>query len=238
MQFEGKTIVVIGGSSGIGLEIVKQLESEGATIYATSRKQSDELKDTSATFIELDINGEVSALDDLPDSIDGLVYCPGTINLKPFNRLKTEDFENDFRVNLLGAVKVIQSVHGKLKKSGHASVVMFSTVAVQQGLSFHASVASAKGAVEGLGRSLAAELAPQKIRVNVVAPSLTDTPLASNLLSTEEKRKASEKRHPLGSVGTPQELAAMAIFLLSEKSGWITGQVIHVDGGMSSIKSL
>jgi NAD(P)-dependent dehydrogenase (short-subunit alcohol dehydrogenase family) len=169
------------------------------------------------------------------DRLDGLVYCPGTINLKPFHRLKAEDFLEDFEINVMGAVKSIQDMLPLLKKSENASVVMFSTIAVQQGMGFHSSVAASKGAIEGFARALAAELAP-KIRVNVVAPSIVNTPLADRLLNTDDKVKASEKRHPLQKIGTADDIAAMAQLLLSDESSWITGQIMHVDGGMSAIK--
>jgi 3-oxoacyl-[acyl-carrier protein] reductase len=156
--------------------------------------------------------------------------------LKPFQRLASADFQRDFEINLLGAVKVIQGCLKRLKKSPTgASVILFSTVAVKVGMPFHASVASAKGAVEGLMKSLAAEFAP-RIRVNAIAPSLTDTPLAASLLSSDDRRKASADRHPLKRIGSPQEIAGLAQHLLSDEGSWITGQVFHVDGGMSSLR--
>ncbi|MEQ8712990.1 MAG: SDR family oxidoreductase [Cyclobacteriaceae bacterium] len=237
-ELNSKNILVVGGSSGIGLEVVKQATALGAQVWSASRNNTEELQTTDAKFIQLDVTSEDIRLDDLPDQLDALVYCPGTINLKPFHRLKVEDFQKDFDINVLGAVKVIQAALPRLKKSEAAAIVTFSTVAVQQGMGFHASVAAAKGAIEGLSRSLAAELSPQNIRVNCIAPSLTDTPLAAQLLSTPEKREASEKRHPIKKVGKAADLAATAIYLISGSSEWITGQVWHVDGGMSSIKSL
>ena len=169
--------------------------------------------------------------------IDGFAYCPGTINLKPFHGLKPEDFQEDFEVNVKGAIKVLQTIVKQLKKQEHSSIVFFSTVAVQQGMPFHASIAASKGALEGLTRSLAAELAP-KIRVNCIALSITDTPLASRILSSEDKKEASGKRHALGRVGTAEEAAKLTCFLISDESSWMTGQVIGLDGGMSSTRSL
>ena len=234
---EHKNILVVGGSSGIGLELVTRLLTQGATVFSASR-HAGELP-AGASFITLDITADVSGLAaQLPEALHGVAYCPGTINLKPFARLSEEDFLNDFKVNVLGAVKVLQAVLPRLKASGSASVVLFSTVAVQTGMGFHTSIATAKGGVEGLTRALAAELAPNKIRVNAIAPSLTDTPLAGNLLATPEKKEASNKRHPLGRYGTAAELAAVAAFLLSDDASWMTGQVLGVDGGMSSVRSL
>jgi NAD(P)-dependent dehydrogenase (short-subunit alcohol dehydrogenase family) len=170
-----------------------------------------------------------------PDILDGLVYCPGAVNLKPFARIKPEDFISDYQLQLIGAVKVIQACLPKLKNASNPSIVLFSTVAVQTGFNFHSLVASSKGAVEGLTKALAAEFAP-KIRVNCIAPSITDTPLAGALLNSVEKKEANAQRHPLKKIGKPEDLANLAEFLLSEKSGWITGQIIHSDGGMSSLK--
>ena len=229
--------LVIGGSSGIGLELVKKLLNQGHDVYAASRHKGD--LPMEAKFVELDVLENIESLKSaLPEKIDGLAYCPGTINLKPFARLKEEDFLNDYKVNVLGAVKVIQSVFNNLKNAGNSSIVLFSTVAVQQGMGFHASIAAAKGAIEGLTKSLAAEFASIKIRVNAIAPSLTATPLASQLISTPERKEASDKRHPLGRIGTAEELADAAYFLISPQSSWITGQILGIDGGMSSIRTL
>ena len=142
---------------------------------------------------------------------------------------------NDFNLQVIGAIKVIQAIMPKLKKAENASIVLFSTVAVQTGFSFHSQVSASKGAIEGLTKALAAEFAP-KIRINCIAPSLTDTPLATSLINTEQKAEANAQRHPLKRIGKAEDLANMAEFLLSEKSGWITGQVFHVDGGMSALK--
>jgi NAD(P)-dependent dehydrogenase (short-subunit alcohol dehydrogenase family) len=171
----------------------------------------------------------------LPAQIDGLVYCPGSILLKPFTRVSTEDLINDYQLQVIGAVKIIQQLLPYLKKSNAASIVLFSTVAVEMGFNFHSIVAASKGAIEGLTKALAAELAP-KIRVNCIAPSITNTPLASSLLNSDEKIVANAQRHPLKKIGTASDVAAMACFLLSDQATWITGQIMHVDGGMSAIK--
>ena len=173
-------------------------------------------------------------LEQLPSKIDGFAYCPGSINLRPFRGLKPEAFINDFEINVMGAVRCLQSIQPLLVASEQASVVLFSTVAVQTGMSFHASVAASKGALEGLARSLAAEWAP-KVRVNVIAPSITNTPLANRFLNNDTKKEKASQRHPLKRIGTTQDVAQLASFLLSDKSSWMTGQVIGLDGGMSSL---
>lgn len=220
-----QNFLIIGGSSGIGLKLAELLTSKNHHVIDASRR-SDELPFNALTDT-LDIST-------LPDPLHGLVYCPGSITLKPFHRLTDQEFLDDFHLNILGAVKAIRSVLPLLKIPEQSSIVLFSTVAVSQGMPFHASVATAKGAVEGLAKSLAAEFAP-KIRVNVIAPSLTDTPLAAKLLSTEEKKRASGERHPLKRIGTAEDIANLAGFLLSSESSWITGQIIQVDGGISSL---
>ena len=227
---KNRNVVIIGGNSGIGKSVVEKLETQGANVFAFSKSGSFGKR--------LDITEDFEIIEGLPERIDGLVYCPGTINLKPFHRFTIEDFKYDYEVNVLGAVRVLQACMKGLKKSGSASVIFYSTVAVSIGLGFHSSISSAKGAVEGLAKSLAAEWAPSKIRVNVIAPSLTDTPLASNLLGNDEKKEASNRRHPLGRYGQPEDIAFPTIFLLSEESSWMTGQVLHLDGGISSIKAM
>jgi len=223
-------------SSGIGKQLAETLSQEGHQVYGTFRNTTVSGNTNDVQYHYLDVTAEHLDLDFLPDQLDGLAYCPGSINLKPFARLKPEAFVSDFEMQVVGAIKVIQQVLPRLKASGSASIVTFSTVAVQLGFNFHAQVATSKGAIEGLTRSLAAEFAP-KIRVNCIAPSLTDTPLAGKLLSTEEKKAANAERHPLKKIGSATDIANMAAFLLSEKSGWMSGQVLHVDGGMSVLKS-
>lgn len=173
----------------------------------------------------------------LPERLDGFVYFPGTINLKPFHRLTDDDFLLDWQVNFLGAVRLLRAALPSLKQSDHAGIILFSTVAVATGMPFHSSIAAAKGAVEALTRSLAAELAP-KIRVNAIAPSLTRTPLASSLLASEERIEASKKRHPLMEIGDPADVAAAVEYLLGGESKFITGQVLALDGGLSRLRLL
>lgn len=225
--------LVAGGSSGIGLALTKKLAGDGHTVYVASRT-SDNLDGIENVYhLEIDVTKDFE-LSGLPDELHGMAYCPGSINLKPFHRLKIDDFQNDFEINVLGAIKLTQQLLDQLK-AGKASLVFFSTVASKLGMPFHASVAVAKSGIEGLAKTIAAEYAP-KIRANVIAPSLTDTPMAEKLLNNDKKRESSSERHPLKRVGTPDELADMAVFLLSDKSSWITGQVIGVDGGMGSVK--
>lgn len=223
-----RNIVIIGGNSGIGQATAKLLRESGANLFLYSKSGEG--------TIALDSSMDFGEMPGLPDVIDGVVYCPGTINLKPFHRLSIADFQQEMEVNFFGAVRVLQACLKGLKKSSSPSVVLYSTVAVQTGMGFHAGIASAKGAVEGLTRSLAAEWAPSKIRVNAIAPSLTETPLASALLSTPERKEASDKRHPLGRIGTSEDIAGATVFLLSSQSSWMTGQILHVDGGMSNLK--
>ena len=227
-----KNYLIVGASHGIGEAIAHQLNQNGNQLYLVSRS-SPQLNGPHVHFQSIDVSTTFEL--ELPPQIDGLVYCPGTINLKPFHRLTENDFLHDFQINFLGATKIIQQALKPLKNAPHASIVLFSTVAVQTGLSFHTSVAAAKGAIEGFGRALAAELAPS-IRVNIIAPSLTDTPLASHLLSSEDKKQANAQRHPLKKIGTAEEIAKSAVFLLQEDASWITGQVLSIDGGLGKLR--
>ncbi len=228
-------ILIIGASSGIGQELATQLASSGHKVFGTYHSKPTASEILSLTYHHCNVLDEQPDFSFLPEAIDGLVYCPGSINLKPFHRIKPADFLGDYQLQVIGAIKTIQATLPALKKGNQAAIVLFSTAAVQTGLNFHTLVSASKGAIEGLTRALAAEFAPT-IRVNCIAPSLTDTPMAASLLNTEEKRNANALRHPLKRIGTATDMAHMAEFLLTEKSGWITGQVMHVDGGITRLK--
>ena len=238
MDFTGKTILIVGASSGIGLATATLLHGLGAKLFTASRHRSPELEALQTTHFDFDATQAVgSTFDALPDVLHGVVYCPGSIKLRPFERIPVADFASEFDLNVLGAVRVLQAVMKRLKKAeGTASVVLFSTVAANTGMSFHASIATAKAAVEGLTRALAAEYAASGVRVNCIAPSLTNTPLAAALLNSPEKVEAGGKRHPLQRIGQPEDLAYTASFLLSDHSSFITGQTMAVDGGMGKLK--
>ena len=227
-----KNILLIGGSYGIGLAIAQELQN-GNNIFVASRT-NENLSGLNVTYIPFDASTDTLDTSKLPAILDGLVYCPGSINLRPFRGLKPEAFEADLQINFISLVKVIQSVLPNLLASEQASIVVFSSVAATMGMPFHTSVAASKGAIEGFAKALAAEYAP-KIRVNVIAPSLTDTPLADKFLNNETKQEKSAERHPLKRFGKPEDSAQMATFLLSDKSSWISGQIFHVDGGMSTL---
>jgi len=229
-----KNFIVIGGSSGIGKEIVNLLESENYNMIATYNSNRIENR-KNINYIKFDAITDSLDIDSLPEEIHGLAYCPGSINLKPFHRFKDEDFIDDFKLQVLGATKIIKDLLPKLKKSKDASILLFSTIAVQSGFSYHSQVAMSKGAIEGLTRSLAAELSPT-IRVNALAPSLTNTNLANRFLNTPTKIDLQAENNPLKKVGEARDIAEAATFLLTPKSSWITGQIIHIDGGFSKIK--
>ncbi len=229
-----KTIIIVGASKGIGNSLALRLTNAGNSVIALSRSEGGTSDMQNISHLHYNVIGE-GEFPLIEGSIDGIVYCPGSINLKPFNRLTEKDFLADFNINLLGAIKTIQSLLPNLKEAEDPSIVLFSTVAVQTGMGFHSSISAAKGAVEGLTRALAAEFAP-KIRVNCIAPSLTDTSLAERLLNTEEERTIAAGRNPLKKIATPDDVAAMAEFLLTGESKYITGQILHVDGGMGSLR--
>lgn len=229
-----KNIIIIGATSGIGNALVQQLNTK-VSLYLSGRTHKNLDAISHQHFAQQDVTNSPDYTW-LPEQIDGLVYCPGTINLKPFHRLTEEDYLHDFQVNVAGAVSVLRAALPALKKSGSASVVLFSSVAAQTGMPFHASIAISKAGVEALGKSLASEWAVHGIRVNVIAPSLTATPLAENLINTPEKKEASAKRHPLKRIGSAAEIASLAAYLLADEAAFITGQVITADGGLGSLR--
>ena len=225
-----KTIIVVGGSKGIGNALVQLLVKSNKVINIS--RTEPEIHHVNLSHISCNV-----LTDDLPniDSADGLVYCPGSINLKPITRLSIDDFKNDFEINVLGAVKVIQKYLNGLKQGENSSIVLFSTVASKLGMPFHASIATAKSGVEGLVKSLGAELAPT-IRINAIAPTVTDTELASKLLRNERMIENITERHPLKKFLNPEEVAEMASFLLSDKTASISGQIFEMDCGIVSFK--
>jgi NAD(P)-dependent dehydrogenase (short-subunit alcohol dehydrogenase family) len=225
-----KTIIVVGGSKGIGNALVKLL-LHGHKVINISRTKPEITHENLEHF-----SCNVIA-DELPniEKADGLVYCPGSINLKPISRLSIDDFKNDFEINVLGAVKVIQKYLNILKQGDKPSIVLFSTVASKLGMPFHASIATAKSGVEGLVKSLGAELAPT-LRINAIAPTVTDTELASKLLRNDRMIENITERHPLKKYLNPEEVAEMASFLLSDKTASISGQVFEMDCGIVSFK--
>lgn len=227
-----KRYLFAGASSQIAIATARLLQAQGHEVIGLSRQNDTSIYDT---FYTVD-SYQQSDLPTIEDELDGLVYFPGTINLKPFHRMSSDDFSHDYSVNALGAIEVTQAYLPNLKNGAAPSIVYISSVAATVGMPFHASIAMAKGALEALTRSLAAELAP-KIRVNCVAPSLTDTPLGSKFLSTPEKIEASQNRNPMKKVGQAGEIASAIHFLLSTESAWITGQILNVDGGMNSLKN-
>jgi len=233
-MIENKNILIIGGSSGIGLALAEHLAPHN-TIYVASRS-GEAVQQLNVQHIAFDATQEELDVSCLPEVLHGFVYCPGSINLRPFKGLTVEAFQSDFELNVLGAVRSLKSVLSQLSASGNAAVVFYSTVAVQTGMPFHSSIAAAKGAIEGLTRSLAAEFAP-KIRVNAIAPSLVDTPLALKFLNNDTKMEKANERHPLGRVGNAQEIAQATAFLLGEESSWMTGSVLQLDGGIGNLKT-
>lgn len=225
-----QSVAIIGGSKGIGSAIVQNLVEQNQVINVS--RSSPNLKHVNLTHHTCDV-----LIDSLPEieKLDTLIYCPGSINLKPISRLSLDDFKNDFEINVLGAVKVIQHYLPKLKKGSNPSILLFSTVACKLGMPFHASITVAKSGIEGLVKSLGAELAPT-IRINAIAPTVTDTELAAKLLRNEKMIDNMMQRHPLKKYLQPGEVADMAEFLISEKANSISGQIFEMDCGIVSFK--
>lgn len=227
-----KTIVIIGGSSGKGRAVVEQLlEGDNFKVNYSMNATNKGILDQKVMNIDFNVTGN-EPLPQIPNEVDAFVYCPGSIQLLPFKRIQSEVFVKDYELNVGGFIRTLQQLLPSLSNVQGSSVVTFSSVAVQRGMNFHSVVASSKGALEALTRSLAAEFAPT-IRFNCIAPSLTDTPLAERLLNTDQKRQSSADRHPLKTIGSPNDIASLVTFLISEQSRWITGQIHHIDGGLS-----
>lgn len=242
VSLKDKTYVIAGGSKGIGLSLTMKLLEAGGSVHVYSRTPGDLPARPFLTHHKCDFSTDDLTSADLPSAINGAAYCPGTINLRSFRGLGLDDFRADFEINTIGAIRFLKGCQPVLKKTGSpqdmpepSSVVLFSTVAVAVGLPMHASIAVAKGGLEGLTRSLAAEWAPHT-RVNCLAPALTETPLSAGFFSSDQKRAAMDAKYPLQRAGQPEDLANMAMMLLSPASGWLTGQIVRIDGGMSSIK--
>lgn len=212
--------LIIGASSGIGFSIALHLANAGNNVFGIFNKKIQS-EHQNIKYNMINVHDDKISFEYLPESLNGIVYCPGSINLRPFVSIKFEDIIKDYKLQLAGAIKVIQSVISKLKNSENAAILLFSNVAVQTGLPYHSQVSVSKGAIEGLTKALTAEYAP-KIRVNCIAPSIIETPLSANLLNSEQKKKINAQRHPLKRIGTPDDIAYMASFLLSEKASWIT----------------
>ena len=226
-----KTFVIIGSTTGIGLSMAEQL-AQNNLVFGVSRREHSEINHANYTHFSFDVLADSWDTIPFPEQIDGLVYCPGSIQLKPLKMLTDKVIREDMEINFFGAINCIKAVSDRLQQN--SSILLFSTVAVQQGMPFHASIAAAKGAIEGLTRSLAAEFAP-KVRVNAIAPSIVDTPLAKRLLNNDRKRELISDKHPLKRVGEVKDISELGCFLLSPSASWITGQIIGVDGGKSSI---
>lgn len=225
-----KTVIIIGGSKGIGKATVDLLINTHKVINLS--RTAPETTHQNLTHYNCDVLN-----DELPEieSADALIYCPGSINLKPISRLSIDDFKSDFEINVLGAVKAIQKYLKILSQSDNASIVLFSTVASKLGMPFHASIATAKSGVEGLVKSLGAELAP-KVRINAIAPTVTNTELASKLLRNDRMIENIIERHPLKKYLQPDEVAQMANYLISDHATSISGQIFNLDCGIVSFK--
>jgi len=226
-----RNILIIGGTKGIGKAIVDLLVNENNVICMS--RNSTEFSHNNYSHITFD-----STVDEFPDfeKVDTLIYCPGTINLKPISTLSIEDFRKDFEINVIGAVKAIKKYIPILKKGFNPSILLFSTVATKLGMPYHASVSASKSAIDGIVKTLGAELAP-KIRINAIAPTITKTELASKILRNDKVIENMIERHPLKKILSPEEVSKMSEFLISENASSISGQIINMDAGIVSFKS-
>jgi len=228
-----KNILIIGGSKGIGFEILKQQLASNNQVFNLSRN-APEISNSNLNLKHFGLNVLTDTLPEI-ENIDTLIYCPGSINLKPIESLSIDDFRNDFEINVFGAVKCIQKYLPILKKGTNPSIVLFSTVAVKLGMPYHASVATAKAGVEGLVKSLGAELA-SVVRINAIAPTVTNTTLSANILRNDKMKENMVERHPMKNYLQPEEVANMANFLISEKAKSISGQIFEMDYGLVTFK--
>ena len=226
-----RNILIVGGTKGIGKAIVDEL-IDNSKVICMSRNITDFTHDN-YTHFQID-----STKDDFPDieNIDTLIYCPGSINLKPISTLSIENFREDFELNVIGAVKAIKKYLPVIKKGENPSILLFSTVATKLGMPYHASVSASKSAIDGIVKTLGAELAP-KIRVNAIAPTITNTELASKILRNEKVVENMIERHPLKKILSAKEVSKMAKFLISNDASSISGQIINMDAGIVSFKS-
>jgi len=225
-----RNIVIIGGSKGIGKEILQQ--QFGGNIVHNISRNAPEIEHPNLKHYSINV-----LQDGLPEieNVDVLMYCPGSINLKPIGSLSIDDFRNDFEINVIGAVKAIQKYLPALKKGQNPSIILFSTVAAKLGMPFHASIATAKAGIEGLVKSLGAELA-SVVRVNAIAPTITETSLAAGILRNDRMKENMMERHPMKNYLKPEEVASMANYLISENAKSISGQVFEMDYGIVSFK--
>jgi NAD(P)-dependent dehydrogenase (short-subunit alcohol dehydrogenase family) len=227
-------ILVIGGTSGIGRATVRHLVERGRSIGVLARNEPEESLGESVEFMKCDVLSEEGEALTAPDTLSGVVYCPGSITLKPFEHTSEEQFHRDWEINVKGAIRVLRQAAPSLKAfDGVSNVLLFSTVAAQVGMKYHASIASAKGALEGLVRSLAAEWAPS-VTVNALAPTLTETPLASDLLDSETRREQALERHPTKEINDSEDVGRLAASILAGELN-VTGQIFPVDGGLSAV---
>jgi NAD(P)-dependent dehydrogenase (short-subunit alcohol dehydrogenase family) len=228
------TYCIIGGSKGIGCEVATRLANEGHAVHVISRNR-DDLPEGGITHHTLDVTAEGASFPDIGSPLDGLAYFPGSITLKPFDKVTRTDLYNDFTINVVGAMQSIQAYHKALKAKPGSSILLMSTVAVGTGFPFHSSISAAKGGVEGITRALAAELAPH-IRVNAIAPTVVDSSLSHHLIDTDEKRGKIASNHPLNRIVSRQEAASAACYLLSEAASSITAHIMRLDAGISALQ--
>jgi len=235
--------LIFGATGGVGEALARHIHAAGKNLVITGRDEAALTSLANETGAR-QIAGDVTREDDLQrivneasgdDGVAGLAFCVGSIDLKPLRRTKAQDFADAFHLNAVSAALAVQHAAPALKKA-KGSVVLFSSIAVEQGFTNHAIVSAAKGAVEGLGRALAADLAPD-VRVNIVAPSLMDTKMAAPITQSEAMAQGIAKLHPIPRLGSPVDAASLAAFLLSDQSGWMTGQVLRVDGGRSHLRT-